>query len=56
MLSWEIYQQKACALDRDLADFKVTISHIPYNTGLVPTKWKQGVGVMLHKKQTIIIW
>jgi hypothetical protein len=41
---------KACALDKALADFEATISHIPYNTGLVPTEWKQGVGVMLHKK------
>jgi hypothetical protein len=41
---------KACSEDRELSDFEATISHLPYSTGFVPDKWKQGVCCMLPKK------
>ena len=45
-------QMKACAQMDYLSDFEASIAHISYTTGTLLLAWRQGVNVMIHKKNS----
>ena len=41
---------KACAIDPELTEFKVTICYIPYTTGYSPLAWRKVINMIIEKK------
>lgn len=44
---------KACAQDKELANFEASSCHIPFNTGVSPEHWKKGKIVMIYKRAMV---